>query len=141
MAYRIARTCVGCGICKVICPVGAISGKPEHVYHIDPAVCIGCGACGRKCPHKSILDKNGKLARRIRLRKHWPKPVFDLDICTACRSCIEVCPVSCLERQPATGNRDTIRFPALKNPRACIACGFCERDCPVDAITLQLMVQ
>jgi len=137
MPYKIEQTCVGCGVCKTICPVGAISGRPEHVYHIDPDLCIGCGACGRKCPHRSIRTPEGKLARRIRIRRLWPRPGLDLQRCTASPAGTESCPVSCLELKPESGSRDTIRQPFLSRSHACISCGFCQQACPVDAITMQ----
>jgi NAD-dependent dihydropyrimidine dehydrogenase PreA subunit len=27
-------------------------------------------------------------------------------------------------------------FPYLKNPKACIGCGFCSTECPVDSIIM-----
>ena len=40
-------SCVKCGICARLCPMGAID--PEEVSSI-PGVCIKCGACIKKCP-------------------------------------------------------------------------------------------
>lgn len=51
--------CVGCGICKKVCPSGAISFvKDENgkviSYTFDLEKCIFCGNCMYYCPHNAI---------------------------------------------------------------------------------------
>lgn len=94
--------CTGCGICVRECPRGQIS-LLEMVPEMAPVVvrcnahdkvkgrkanctmcCIACKKCERECPSDAIhvIDM---LA------------VVDYDKCTACGTCVEVCPQKCID--------------------------------------------
>ncbi len=48
-------------------------------------------------------------------------------------ACIDVCPVDAIA--PANAGPERDKAPQLFiNPDACIGCGLCEVECPVDAI-------
>jgi ferredoxin len=44
--------CTGCGNCKEVCPVEAIT--VESKAQIQEDVCIECGACVEECPEEAL---------------------------------------------------------------------------------------
>ena len=46
--------CCGCSACYAVCPVGAISMRPDEEGFLQPVVdgekCVRCGKCGKVCP-------------------------------------------------------------------------------------------
>ena len=136
MPYTITDLCIGCSVCKKICPVDAIQGERGKFHKIDTALCFECGACGRICPQSAVKDSDGKIIERIRLRKNWPKPAIDKAACMSCNICIDACPVNCLELQYTPGTEDKKGSPVLRRARACISCEFCVVECPVDAVSM-----
>jgi len=57
------------------------------------------------------------------------QPVWDVELCTACETCIENCPTEAL----AMGAQDVLQV----NLDRCIGCGVCASGCPEDAIALE----
>lgn len=54
LTFEILDNCVGCGACKKVCPVEAISGKRKEKHAIDPQKCIHCGQCFMACKFGAI---------------------------------------------------------------------------------------
>jgi NADH:ubiquinone oxidoreductase subunit F (NADH-binding)/NAD-dependent dihydropyrimidine dehydrogenase PreA subunit/(2Fe-2S) ferredoxin len=55
VTFTITGKCVGCGNCKRMCPVKAITGSPKEKHFIDQKACIKCGTCYTVCPVKAII--------------------------------------------------------------------------------------
>ena len=66
MPHFITDTCVGCTICALKCPTGAIAGNKKDLHSIDPTLCIDCSVCGHYCPYDSIVDDMGDLVVRVK---------------------------------------------------------------------------
>ncbi len=47
--------CVGCGLCKRACGVGAVAGEQKLVHVIDQDSCIRCGACYDACKFNAVI--------------------------------------------------------------------------------------
>ena len=48
------ENCTGCGACKKVCPVEAITGEKKELHTIDPDKCIRCGACIAACNFDAV---------------------------------------------------------------------------------------
>jgi NADH:ubiquinone oxidoreductase subunit F (NADH-binding)/(2Fe-2S) ferredoxin/NAD-dependent dihydropyrimidine dehydrogenase PreA subunit len=54
LSIRITEKCKGCGKCKKVCPVNAISGNIKEIHIVDNNLCVKCGACLESCPFHAI---------------------------------------------------------------------------------------
>lgn len=119
--------------------VAAQQPLSTKVVVADPTLCVGCLACEVNCStwHESV----GRSALpRIRIMStpevKLSAPVaaylparagYSPATCRQCPTpwCVPNCPTDALLIDPATGNRYIAE-------EACIACGKCEVDCPVE---------
>jgi NADH:ubiquinone oxidoreductase subunit F (NADH-binding)/(2Fe-2S) ferredoxin len=51
------EACTGCGACKKVCAVEAISGTPKKAHSINEKTCIRCGACRNVCAFDAVICK------------------------------------------------------------------------------------
>lgn len=70
--------CVGCGICMVYCPAGAITVHDKKAS-IDQDACLGCGNCIRsrvvKCPAHAIHElPEAQQTLGYKLRRYFSDP-------------------------------------------------------------------
>ncbi len=61
-----------------------------------------------------------------------PLPLIDLQHCTGCRLCSDICPTQALAQVDGKA--------ALRFPDACTYCTSCEEVCPEDAIALPFLI-
>jgi ferredoxin len=54
LQYIINDKCIGCTVCKKVCPTEAISGERKEIHVIDMSKCIKCDACISKCKFNAI---------------------------------------------------------------------------------------
>lgn len=55
--FTINDKCVGCQLCKKVCPVAAITGSVKMKHLIDQDICIKCGACYKACKFSAIYKE------------------------------------------------------------------------------------
>lgn len=64
VTLKSAYECVGCGLCKKVCPVGAININKEkmgyNTYSMDNQKCLSCNKCVDYCSYKKINCDNTK---------------------------------------------------------------------------------
>jgi 2-oxoacid:acceptor oxidoreductase delta subunit (pyruvate/2-ketoisovalerate family) len=46
--------CIGCNICAVVCPFGAVRKNENEVAQVNGDLCKGCGICATRCPEQAI---------------------------------------------------------------------------------------
>lgn len=139
MAFTITDQCGGCGLCRKMCPVSAISGELKEIHRVNPVRCVDCGVCGRICAKDAVLDANGRQAVRVP-RKEWAKPVINQKICSACSICVDACGKNSLSISLPREKHDLRVFAQLSDEKSCVGCGICAKECPLDAISMEVAV-
>ncbi|HET8569824.1 MAG TPA: 4Fe-4S dicluster domain-containing protein [Candidatus Limnocylindria bacterium] len=105
----------------------------------DPSLCVGCLACEVNCStwHASVgrsaeprirIMATSQVKLRAELAAFLPsRSGYTPATCKQCPTpwCVENCPTDAFLIDPVTGNR-------YIDEKACIACGKCEVDCPVE---------
>jgi len=57
LTYSVeSETCIGCTMCKIICPSDAIIGTYKKPHEVDNEKCTKCGECAEIC-HAVLVDK------------------------------------------------------------------------------------
>lgn len=54
LTYTVTDKCVGCTLCRRVCPSAAVTGTPKLRHEIDQMKCIKCGLCFKSCKFSAI---------------------------------------------------------------------------------------
>jgi len=49
--------CIGCNVCAVVCPFGAVKKNENGIAQVNEDFCKGCGICAARCPERAITMK------------------------------------------------------------------------------------
>jgi NAD-dependent dihydropyrimidine dehydrogenase PreA subunit len=60
-------------------------------------------------------------------------PMIDMDVCTGCGSCVDICPMDSLTID--------MNEKAVRDPARCIGCGLCVSACPEESISLKRVAE
>lgn len=47
-------TCIGCGMCAVVCPHRIFEIRDRKAEIVDFGACMECGACAQNCPVEAV---------------------------------------------------------------------------------------
>ena len=51
--------CIGCNVCAVVCPFGAVKKNEKEIAQVNEDLCKGCGICAARCPvHAMSMRKS-----------------------------------------------------------------------------------
>lgn len=76
--------------CVDICPVGALTKRPDGIVDIDRDTCIGCRACMQACPYDALyLNEDLGAVEKCHFCAHRVERGF-------APACVNVCPVGAI---------------------------------------------
>jgi len=157
--------CVGCEICKTICPREAIEikvapkangEKAEHpTIDVDEQKCQYCGICNTLCPFGALeVMVDGEHVVSVVKTESFPQLVREIEVDTTkcdldCVECEKACPLELIKvsvRTPdgkevpdiaSKSNKKDLSVHVDVNKDLCPCCRLCEMKCPEDAIRVR----
>jgi 4Fe-4S ferredoxin len=159
--------CVGCEICKVICPREAIEIKKQlkqpgqktqrPVFDVNVQKCSYCGMCEPMCPFDALRVKvNEQHIVPVVEKESFPKLVHEIEVDPTkcgidCIECEKACPLKLIKvtlltpegkeisRNEAGShkNKNDIKVKVDINKDQSPCCRLCEFKCPEGAIRVR----
>jgi len=159
--------CVGCEICKIICPREAIEVKTvskasdEKARHptinVDVQKCHYCGICNVICPFGAMKVRvDGEHAVPVVKTESFPQLIREIEVDTTkcdldCVDCEKACPLELIKvsvRTPegkevsdatSMSNKENLTVHVDIKRDFCPCCRLCEMKCPEDTIRVRKM--
>jgi 4Fe-4S ferredoxin len=119
--------CVGCEICKIICPKEAIEVKTfpkaagdkakQPIVDIDEQKCHYCGMCDAICPYGAITVRtNGEPVVPVVTTESFPQLLREIEVdatkCdVGCVECEEACPLGLIKVTVRTPEGEEVKDP------------------------------
>jgi len=156
--------CVGCEICKVICPREAIEIKKQlkqqgqkalrPVFDVSAQKCSYCGMCEPICPFNALQVKvNDEHIVPVVDKESFPELIHEIDVDATkcdidCVECEKACPLNLIKvtlltpdgkeishkEAEAHPNKNDIKVQVDIKKDLCPCCRLCEMKCPKGAI-------
>ena len=146
--------CVGCEICKTVCPKEAIEIRPvakstgekakRPTLDISEQKCHYCGICEAICPYGAIsVLTNGEHLVPVVKTESFPQLIREIEVDTSkcdvdCVECEKVCPLNLIKVSVLNpeGKEDKPKVNVNIKKEFCPGCRLCEMKCPDGAISV-----
>jgi len=159
--------CVGCEICKVICPREAIEIKkrPKQqgekaqrpVFDVSVQKCSYCGMCEPICPFNALQVKvNEEHVVPVVEKESFPELIHEIEVDTTkcdvdCVECEKACPFNLIkvtlltpdgkevshEEAQSYSNKNDLKIKIDIKKDRSPCCRLCEMKCPEGAISVR----
>lgn len=103
----------------------------ENVRERVNFICNCCGCC---C-EAMIAQRRFSTLNPIHTTNFLPE--IDVDKCTGCGKCVNICPVEAMTLTSANDPKQQNRKVAKLDAEICLGCGLCVRACPDNVIKLR----
>ncbi|KPV62200.1 MAG: Polyferredoxin protein MvhB [Candidatus Bathyarchaeota archaeon BA1] len=156
------NVCVGCEICKIVCPKEAVEiksfpkvtgGKAQRPdIDINEQRCHYCGICNVICPYGAIMVRtSGEPMIPVIKTESFPQLIREIEVDTkkcdvGCVECEKACPLNLIKVMVRTPEGEEVKdIESITNKESltvtvdikgdqCPCCRLCEMKCPEDAI-------
>ena len=163
------KLCVGCEICKIICPREAIEVKivpkadgekaRRPTVDVDVQKCHYCGICNVICPFGAMKVRvDGEHVVPVVKTESFPQLIREIEVDSTkcdldCVECEKACPLELIKvsvRTPngkevsdikSQSNKENLSVNVDIKRDLCPCCRLCEMKCPEDAVRVRKMFQ